>query len=67
MEYEAVIGLEVHCELKTKSKMFSAAPVSFGEPYNTQTNAIDLGFTGTMPCLNKKGANLRFVFVMPCT
>lgn len=55
MEYEAVIGLEVHCELKTKSKMFSAAPVSFGEPYNTQTNAIDLGFTGTMPCLNKKG------------
>lgn len=55
MEYEAVIGLEVHCELKTKSKMFSAAPVSFGESYNTKTNAIDLGFTGTMPCLNKKG------------
>lgn len=55
MNYEAVIGLEVHCELKTKSKMFSAAPVTFGEPYNTQTNVIDLGFPGTMPCLNKKG------------
>jgi len=55
MNYEAVIGLEVHCELKTKSKMFSGAPVTFGEPYNTQTNVIDLGFTGTMPSLNKKG------------
>lgn len=55
MKYEAVIGLEVHCELKTKSKMFSGAPVTFGEPYNTQTNVIDLGFTGTLPALNKKG------------
>lgn len=55
MNYEAVIGLEVHCELKTQSKMFSGAPVSFGEPYNTMTNVIDLGFTGTLPALNKKG------------
>lgn len=55
MKYEAVIGLEVHCELKTKSKMFSASPVTFGEPYNTMTNVVDLGFTGTMPVLNKKG------------
>ncbi len=55
MKYEAVIGLEVHCELKTKSKMFSAAPVSFGQAYNTNANVIDLGFTGTMPSLNKKG------------
>ena len=55
MKYEAVIGLEVHCELKTKSKMFSGAPVTFGEAYNTNANVIDLGFTGTMPSLNKKG------------
>lgn len=55
MNYEAVIGLEVHCELKTQSKMFSGAPVTFGEPYNTKTNVIDLGFTGTLPSLNKKG------------
>ncbi len=55
MKYEAVIGLEVHCELKTKSKMFSSAPVTFGEAYNTQTNVVDLGFTGTLPVLNKRG------------
>ena len=55
MKYEAVIGLEVHCELKTKSKMFFGAPVTFGEAYNTNANVIDLGFTGTMPSLNKKG------------
>lgn len=55
MKYEAVIGLEVHCELKTKSKMFSGSPVTFGEAYNTNANMIDLGFTGTMPSLNKKG------------
>lgn len=54
-KYEAVIGLEVHCELKTNSKMFSASPVTFGQPYNTNANVIDLGFTGTMPSLNKKG------------
>lgn len=55
MNYEAVIGLEVHCELKTKSKMFSGSPVSFGQPYNTNANEIDLGCTGTLPALNKKG------------
>ncbi len=55
MNFEVVIGLEVHCELKTKSKMFSAAPVTFGMEPNTQVNEVDLGFTGTMPCLNKAG------------
>ncbi len=55
MDYEAVIGLEVHCELKTNSKMFSGAPVSFGERSNTQTNVIDWGFPGVMPALNEKG------------
>ncbi len=55
MNFEVVIGLEVHCELTTKSKMFSASPVTFGMAPNTQTNEIDLGFTGTMPVLNKAG------------
>ena len=40
--FEAVIGIEVHCELKTKSKMFSMAPVTFGSPPNTQVHVIDL-------------------------
>lgn len=55
MNFETVIGLEVHCELKTKSKMFSAAPVTFGQAPNTNVNIVDLGMTGAMPVLNKAG------------
>lgn len=54
MNFEYIIGLEVHCELKTNSKMFSAAPVTFGQPPNTQVNEIDLAMPGIMPALNKK-------------
>lgn len=64
MDYERVIGLEVHCELKTNSKMFSASPVTFGEDPNTMINEVDMGMTGTLPCLNKRGVELRFVYVM---
>ncbi|MDD8048126.1 MAG: Asp-tRNA(Asn)/Glu-tRNA(Gln) amidotransferase subunit GatB [Thomasclavelia sp.] len=55
MNFETVIGLEVHCELKTKSKMFSASPVTFGKDPNTQVNIVDMGMTGAMPVLNKAG------------
>ncbi|MEG0275446.1 MAG: Asp-tRNA(Asn)/Glu-tRNA(Gln) amidotransferase subunit GatB [Coprobacillus sp.] len=55
MNFEQVIGLEVHCELKTHSKMFSASPVTFGEEVNTKINEVDMGMTGTMPVLNKRG------------
>ena len=55
MDYERVIGLEVHCGLKTNSKMFSASPVTFGEDPNTMINEVDMGMTGTLPCLNKRG------------
>lgn len=54
MDYEAVIGLEIHVEMKTKSKMFSSAPVSFGYEPNTQTVPLDLAFPGTMPTVNKQ-------------
>ena len=55
MNFEQVIGLEVHCELKTNSKMFSSSPVTFGEEPNTMINEVDMAMTGTLPVLNKKG------------
>ena len=54
MEFEAVIGLEIHVEMKTKSKMFSSGPVSFGEDPNTNVNIIDMAFPGIMPQVNKQ-------------
>lgn len=52
-DYEAVIGLEVHVQLKTRSKMFSDAPTGFGEPPNSLVNAVVLGLPGTLPVLNR--------------
>ncbi|MCI2068026.1 MAG: Asp-tRNA(Asn)/Glu-tRNA(Gln) amidotransferase subunit GatB [Bacilli bacterium] len=53
MNFEPVIGIEIHVELKTDSKMFSAAPCSFGKLPNSQTVPYDLGCPGTMPVVNK--------------
>ncbi len=52
MEWETVIGLEVHAQLSTKSKIFSGAATQFGAEPNTQACAIDLGFPGVLPVLN---------------
>lgn len=54
MNFEPVIGLEIHVEMKTKSKMFSNAPVRFGDEPNTDTVPLDLAFPGTMPVVNKQ-------------
>lgn len=54
MEYEATIGIEIHCQLKTDTKMFSGAPTSFGRKANTCVNEIDLGHPGAMPEVNKE-------------
>ena len=54
MNFEPVIGLEIHVELKTKSKMFSSAPVTYGKEANTQTAPLDMGFPGTLPVVNKQ-------------
>ncbi|MDI7742518.1 Asp-tRNA(Asn)/Glu-tRNA(Gln) amidotransferase subunit GatB [Lysinibacillus fusiformis] len=53
MNFETVIGLEVHVELKTNSKIFSPAPNHFGAEPNTNTTVIDLGYPGVLPVLNK--------------
>lgn len=54
MDFEKVIGLEVHCELKTNTKMFSAAGVTFGKDANTMVNEVDIAMLGTLPVVNKK-------------
>ena len=54
MNFEAVIGIEIHVEMKTKSKMFSSAPVEFGAEPNTLVNPVDIAFPGTMPVVNKQ-------------
>lgn len=58
MNFETVIGLEVHVELKTKSKMFSPSPSGFGDEPNANTNAIDWAYPGVLPVPNKKGVEL---------
>ena len=52
--YKVVIGLEVHCELTTKSKNFSAAPNFFTEAHNTNVATVDLGLPGILPVANKE-------------
>lgn len=53
MNYETVIGLEVHVELKTESKVFSPSPAHFGAEPNTNTNVIDWGYPGVLPVINE--------------
>ena len=52
MQWETVIGLEIHAQLATKSKIFSAASTAFGAEPNTQACAVDLGLPGVLPVLN---------------
>ena len=53
MNFKSTIGLEVHFELKTKSKIFSPSPVTYGAEQNTETNVIDWAMPGTLPMVNK--------------
>ena len=53
-QYEVVIGLEVHVELKTKTKIFCSCPTTFGGEPNTHVCPVCLGLPGTLPVLNEK-------------
>ncbi|WP_249711703.1 Asp-tRNA(Asn)/Glu-tRNA(Gln) amidotransferase subunit GatB [Bacillus cereus] len=64
MNLETIIGLEVHVELKTNSKIFSASPTEFGVEPNTQTSVIDLGYPGVLPTLNKEAVNFAMKAAM---
>lgn len=57
MKFETVIGLEVHVELKTQSKIFSSSPNAFGDGPNENVNPKDLGYPGTLPVLNEEAVN----------
>ena len=62
MSWETVIGLEVHLQLATRSKLFSGAATAFGAAPNTQACAIDLALPGTLPLLNKAAVEMAIRF-----
>lgn len=62
MSWETVIGLEIHTQLATTSKIFSNAPTAYGAPANTQACAVDLGLPGVLPVLNEKVIEMALLF-----
>ncbi len=62
MEWETVIGLEVHVQLATKTKIFSGASTAFGAEPNTQACAIDLAMPGTLPVVNEQAFRYAVMF-----
>ncbi|RWZ57995.1 Asp-tRNA(Asn)/Glu-tRNA(Gln) amidotransferase subunit GatB [Halobacillus fulvus] len=64
MNFETIIGLEVHVELKTNSKIFSPSPNMFGDAPNTNVNPIDLGYPGVLPVLNEEAVNFAMKAAM---
>ncbi len=62
MEWETVIGLEIHTQLATKSKIFSGASTAYGAAPNTQACAVDLGLPGVLPVLNKAVVDMAIRF-----
>ena len=64
MEWETVIGLEVHAQLATQSKIFSGAATAYGAEPNTQACAVDLGLPGVLPVLNEEAVRMAVIFGM---
>jgi aspartyl-tRNA(Asn)/glutamyl-tRNA(Gln) amidotransferase subunit B len=62
MQWETVIGLEIHAQLSTKSKIFSASATTFGAEPNTQASLVDLGMPGTLPVLNAEAVRMACKF-----
>lgn len=62
--WEVVIGLEIHAQLATKSKIFSGAATAYGAAPNTQACAVDLGFPGVLPVLNQEAVRMAVIFGM---
>jgi aspartyl-tRNA(Asn)/glutamyl-tRNA(Gln) amidotransferase subunit B len=62
MDWEVVIGLEIHAQLATKSKIFSGSSTAYGAEPNTQANAVDLGLPGVLPVLNEEAVRMAAKF-----
>jgi len=62
MEWEVVIGLEIHAQLSTRSKIFSGASTAFGAEPNTQACLVDLGYPGVLPVLNREAVSMAIRF-----
>ena len=62
MEWETVIGLEIHAQLSTKSKLFSGSSIEYGQEPNTQANVVDLAMPGVLPVLNKEAVRMAAMF-----
>lgn len=67
-EYKTTVGIEVHAEIKTNSKMFSESANNYGKMANTCTNVVDLGYPGVLPTINEKAIELalRAALVLNC-
>ncbi|MGQ7843913.1 Asp-tRNA(Asn)/Glu-tRNA(Gln) amidotransferase subunit GatB [Granulosicoccus sp. 3-233] len=64
MTWETVIGLEIHAQLATRSKIFSAASTDFGAAPNTQASAVDLGLPGVLPVVNREVVRMAVRFAL---
>ena len=62
MEWETVIGLEIHAQLATRSKIFSGSATAYGAEPNTQANLVDLGYPGVLPVLNGEAVRMAVMF-----
>ncbi len=62
MDWETVIGLEIHAQLATRSKIFSASSTAYGVAPNTQANLVDLGYPGVLPVLNREAVRMAVKF-----
>ena len=64
MDWEVVIGLEIHTQLATRSKIFSGASTAYGAAPNTQACAVDLGLPGVLPVLNEEAVRMAVKFAL---